>query len=383
MCMLEWLLGLDNIRLERDAPLLLKWGVELPAWVLVCLAIIALTWIVGIYRRERAPLSRKIVPAVLRAGLIALIVAVLCQPSLVLEQNRTEPSHVALLVDTSQSMATRDAYADVELAESMIRGAGLDTPEELSSWSRLDLVQAALLSNNAAALANLLERNGTRLCSFAATIEPRAFAGSPDALPTLVEQLQQLEPDGRQTDLAGALRRTIEEAPGRRLAAILLASDGQLTEPAGLSGVIELARGRKVPAFRSEWARRSDRSTSSSVRSALRIPSLSTTSLPSTRTLSAYGIVEATPVTLRLIDDRSGAVVASQEVTLDPDATAQGVELRFKPTRTGQFRYRVEADKLPLERTVANNAALVDLTVVDDHLRVLYVDGFLATNTAT
>ena len=52
--LLEWLLCLENIRLGRDAPLLVKWGVDLPAWVLFGCTLAGAVWITLVYRRERA-----------------------------------------------------------------------------------------------------------------------------------------------------------------------------------------------------------------------------------------------------------------------------------------------------------------------------------------
>ena len=61
--LIEWLLDLDSIRLGRDAPLILKWNSPLAAWVLFGFALLALTFIVLTYRRERASWGRRIAPA--------------------------------------------------------------------------------------------------------------------------------------------------------------------------------------------------------------------------------------------------------------------------------------------------------------------------------
>ena len=124
--LLEWLLDLDNIRLGRDAPLLLKWEGEIAGWVLLCFAFLTLAWVTMTYRRERTSSGRRMALAAVRCGVIALVVAMLCRPSLVLQQNRVETSHVAVVLDTSLSMTTQDRYADQAAAGAIARGAGLD-----------------------------------------------------------------------------------------------------------------------------------------------------------------------------------------------------------------------------------------------------------------
>ncbi|MFQ5496184.1 MAG: hypothetical protein ACE5EX_12480, partial [Phycisphaerae bacterium] len=59
---IEWLLGLEGIRLGRDAPLLVKWDHPVAAWLVFCMGLAALTWIALVYHRERAPLRWRVAP---------------------------------------------------------------------------------------------------------------------------------------------------------------------------------------------------------------------------------------------------------------------------------------------------------------------------------
>ena len=74
---IEWLLDLDNIRIGRDAPLMLEWSSHVEAWMLFCVALAVGSWIGLIYRRERTSIGRRIglavvraVPYVLREGIL-------------------------------------------------------------------------------------------------------------------------------------------------------------------------------------------------------------------------------------------------------------------------------------------------------------------------
>jgi hypothetical protein len=373
---LEWLLDLENIRLGHDAPLLVKWGAHVPGWALFCLALAGLTWITLVYRRERAPLGRRVALAALRAVIVALVVAVLCEPSLVLEQNRVEPSHVVLLVDTSQSMAAREPYQNETLAGAITRGAGFDDVSRLAEHGRLDLVKAALTRNEATPLATVLERNGIQLCTFSGAVETQGFAASEETLPAVVERLRTLQADGRTTDIAGALSRTIENAQGRRLAAIILATDGQTTEPTSLKDALDLARGRQIPVLPLRFGS-TERPRDVDVGPVRAEESVFVNDIASVEAqITASGLSESTPINIRLVDDRSGTTLTSLQATLDPAESTRTIELHWKPSQTGRFRYRIQAEPLPNERTTANNTAHVDMTVLDDQLHVLYVESY-------
>ncbi len=375
--LLEWLLGLENIRLDRDAPLLLKWEALLPAWMLFAFVLLTVVILVLIYRRERGTVARRSALGALRLGLIMLVLLVLCRPALVLQRNRVEAAHVALVLDRSLSMNTHDSYEDEPtLAASVSRGAGLADVEDLANHSRLDLVRAALLKDEGAALRALARHNALQLSAFAAHWESLGYAPSAEDGPALSELMGQIEATGTRSDLAQALQQVVERAQGRRVAAIVLASDGQATEPADLRDAVDLVRGRQIPVLALRIGSERDR-VDVEVGLVRAQETVFVHDLLSVEgQLSVSGTTVPTNVSVRLIDERSGEVVATREVVLDPAASATTVELRTKPTRAGRIRYRLEALALPEEPTIDNNADVVDVVVLEDRLRVLYVEGY-------
>lgn len=374
--LLEWLLDLDSIRIDRDAPLLLKFNGHIQAWMLVCFALAAITWVVIVYRRETLSKRRRVVLATMRCAILALVIAVLCQPALVLQRNRVERSQVALLIDTSQSMATTDTYEDEAIRQTVTRGAGLEDTTDLSTTSRLDLIKTALTHGERNPLITLLRRNGVLLATFAGKMEIQGAAATAASLEGLVRLVDGLEADGRSTDLAGAVAEMLSESQGRRLAGIVLASDGQSTEPTSLRDVLDVARGRRIPIFPLRIG---------STRTPLDIavgparaePAVFINDLLAVEVdIAGRGLGAPTALNVSLIDDRSDTVVASAPVTLDPAVSRQTIELRIKPTQPGRFTYRAEVAAIPREQNVNNNTASVEVTVLDDRLRVLYVDGY-------
>jgi uncharacterized membrane protein len=374
--LLEWLLDLEGIRIGHDAPLTLQWQGPIQAWILLCGALLTVSVIAVTYRRERASMTRWIGLASVRCLLVALVLAVICQPALVLQRNRVEPSHVALLVDASLSMAAKEHYLDDALATSVARGAELASPAELSDLSRLELSTAALLRNDAKPLRTLLSRNGIQLYTFAGTAQSEAFISAEAELDDLVTALGGVIADGPSSDLAGAVREVIQQSRGRRLAAIVLASDGQATEPTGLTSALDSARGRQIPILPlrvgSPVEPRDIDVGPLRAQQSVFVNDLLAVEVE----VRVRGLTEPTPITIQLVDERSGLTVATETVIYEPGKPRGSVELRTKPTRTGEVRYRVEVEPLAGEMTVDNNADRVDVVILDDRLNVLYVEGY-------
>ncbi|MFQ5412831.1 MAG: hypothetical protein ACE5E6_00085 [Phycisphaerae bacterium] len=408
---IQWLLGLEHIRLGRDAPIVFQWQHEPRAWLLFCAAVVGGACVALVYRRERVSTTRRVVLALLRCGMLALVVAVICQPALVLRQDRIEPSHVAVLVDTSRSMAARDEPTAPDNAPrpkpaASIGAAGLtqeeigprpraedtaraDTADETERVtdvgapvrpSRIERAREALLGNDAAVLRQLLGRHAVQLYGFAGGTEALAYAGSVDDLPALVDALGTLVADGASTDLDGALAHVIRHGEGRRLAGIVLATDGRSTQvgaaraSAGLHDVLDLARGRKIPIF-------PIRIGSTTVPPDIEVGPLRADEqvfvhdiLAVEADVAGRGLVDAAEVTVTLTDERTGLPVASKTMTLTPAEPETTVELRTKPSQSGRVRYRVEATPIARERVRSNNVDRIDVNVLDDRVAVLYVE---------
>lgn len=365
--LIEWLLGLHDIRLGRDAPLLLKWQGGIPAWALFCFALVALACIVFAYRREQTTVPRRGTLAVIRAALVALAIAALCRPILVLQRNRVEPSHIALLVDSSVSMTNRDQprRADDDAANN----------EQPPPATRLEQVRDALLKDDAAALRRIEERNGVQLSTFAGGVETLVFAESPSQVDDLKTSLESINPDGPSTDVVGAIKHVLDHSQGRRLAAIVLATDGQSTQTSSLKDAIDAAVGRQIPIYclRIGSTRRPADIEVGPLRAPERVFVHDLLAIEAKVTARSD---HPSPVKLSLVDERTGTVAAAQSVTVDPQAEPTTVELRTKTTTPGQARFRVQAESLPGEINVDNNVDHVDVTILDDRLRVLYVDGY-------
>ena len=188
------------------------WGPVLSPGVLLALgvtgvglALIAQTRLRGVRRRDR------IILGTLRALAIALVVAALWRPMLVITSAVPQRNVLALLLDDSRSMT----IADTE------------------DGTRAAAVQRAF--NDSSALVRAFgERFSLRFYRFAADVRPAAGAAS-------------LSGSGTRTDLAAALQGAREELVGAPLAGMIVVSDGADNGGADLEPALLALRARRVP----------------------------------------------------------------------------------------------------------------------------------------
>lgn len=230
-----------------------------PPWLAVLLATGAVLATIVLYRREagRLPVAMRVIMAGLRCLVLAFVALLLLRPSLVYDRTQEVPRAVALLLDDSQSMQSRDPrsnFADQYRAaiafglvphDSRIPAnpSASDLPEGLPDRpSRLDIMRK-LLEHPKLMLFDRLERVGP--------VQPSTFGTrrlSRD--PRDRAWLDSLTGEEQRTALADAafdlLRRDDVDLP----AAIVIFTDGR--ENASERSMTDLAREcarREVPLF--------------------------------------------------------------------------------------------------------------------------------------
>lgn len=220
-----------------------------PPWAAVALGVVAVVGVVALYRREagRLPVLPRVAMAFFRAAALAAILFLALRPTLVTDVRGERPRPVAVLVDDSQSMLTRDPRVNVidrwraavalnlvppdKAVPAMPTSADLpaDVPDRPT---RLDLAKAAL-TNPALKLLDRLGKVGP--------LQPAAFGVRRSAKdPRDAEWVGSLAGREPRTALADAvsdlLRRDENELP----AAVVLVTDGR--ENASARGLDDVAR---------------------------------------------------------------------------------------------------------------------------------------------
>ena len=377
----------------------LDWSISqsfpLPAWGLALLVVglVAFVWLV--YRTEAprvAPLGRGLL-AGLRLLAWACLLFFLSEAILSIE--RTGLPHVAILVDTSGSMATRDGLSAA--------GAGSSGK---AAASRLELVRNLLTENNAAFPAALLTRHKLRL--FTVGAEERALG--PDeiidrsGLDDTLTALSKIEPAGDQSRLGDALRQTLAALRGSPPAALIYFTDGVVTDGEKLSAAARFARQNSVVVYPVAVG---DRQPARDIElHDTLVDEVAFVDDPVTVLfkLSAEGIEnQSTQVRIRLLRSESTASEANPDgspgtpsptAPAAPSASQSGdeaplveqmlelpaagktrkYELVFTPKDVGEFDLVIDAVPVPGETNPANNLERRRLAVRKERTRVLLVD---------
>lgn len=275
----------------------------------------------------------------LRFGAYALVLMLLLNPALLIQKVMMILPQLAVLVDTSGSM-----------------GLATDDGER----SRLQGVVDYLYDEQRSALDKLAERYEIALYQFDDTVR---------LLPR--EDLPQVRPGGRRTDLLGAVTQVLDDnrsAPGR-LGGVMVLSDGAHHGPDTGLGYLRRAG---VPVVAVGVG---DLDTYRDIRVVdVQAPSLTFLHYPAdvTATIQVWGYAGET---LAVILQRDGRVVATQRMLVASDAAEQYMTFPLEPDTVGEFAYTISIAPRLGEALADNNRVDFPLSVVRDKIRVLLVCG--------
>lgn len=369
MDLLYQLLGVD-LEAGRPRPEGLLFVRPWPVWVAGAALLAVTAWVVIFYMRDgtRARRWGRVVPALLRVGVIALLGLLLWQPALYGRRVDVTRSLVAVLLDDSRSMNLADTWRDAQTRQEIEAALGS------AALPRTRAANAAALLNreDGAVLRELMKRHPVRIYRFGEGVESselRAVGSGADheGLPVAPPKAA-----GEETRLGGAIQAVLDDAAGQPLAGMVVLTDGGQNmgeDPVAAAGragelgapVYTVGLGDPTPPrdiavstlLVDEVLRKDDQAVvSTSIRS------------------RGFG-GRTLPITLRLGD----RVVARQNVKLSAEDGLTEATLLFKPTQAGAQTIRIEFPPQPGETSSANNHRLAPVRVVDHRLRILYVEG--------
>ncbi|HEV3024835.1 MAG TPA: hypothetical protein VGX76_20305, partial [Pirellulales bacterium] len=333
--------------------------------------------VVGIwylYRLEGRSLSwlARLVLSGLRLAIVACMAFMLLE--LVVEFTKSEqvPSHLLVLMDTSESMSLADPYSDASTArEAALRldlkaADGEPDVTALRKLSRLELSQRVV----GELLGELADGRVVTLYGFDTKLTPLA----PDA------PLEGLTARGASTGIGDAIAGALAAHRGQDLAGILLVTDGRSNsgldprDAAAVAGVqktpiVVLAAATPEPPRNVKLAGiNADKEVF--IRDPAEIGVL----------VEAQGLKDATAsVTLeQQIDDGSWKEIGREQVLLGEDAVLKTVTFRITPEAVGKFVYRAKVGDVGPELFEDDNADTVSMRVVRQGIRVLMIAGYPA-----
>ncbi len=371
--MIEWLFNLDHAKLASKGQLTLQLQEPLAPWLWFALLIVVPTFVFLIYRQEGGRRRAKLILGTLRAVLILLVVLLLCQPALVLRREREEPSTVAILVDASASMARSDRYTADQWRDV---ASVLPNPPESLSCTRWDILNALLSGEGSSGIRDLSAKHDLRFFTFAGSASKEVFVRQKQDFSPITARFQQEKPIGSMTDIADSIRQVFDACLDAHLTAIVLLSDGQPTQDADWSTVERLSETRRTPIFVVPIGSpvppvdlalenvRADRFVYLGDKVAIKF------------NVRITGMAANTPFEVVLKDAMNETVLARQTQTAPTEESNPRYEIQFQPNHTGLYSLRLEVIPAPDEQETNNNAQQLQVTVVDDRLRLLYVEGY-------
>lgn len=307
-----------------------------PVWMLpVAIAIVAAVLGFMIWRRHRAagPTVRGAVVWILQTALLALLLLMLWQPALSIATLKPQQNIVAVVIDDSRSMATRE-----------------------SDGTRRD---EAVRTLDNGLLQSLRNRFQVRLYRLGDTLER-------------IDQPAQLKAGAPATRIGDGLKQVIAESSSLPVGAIVLLSDG-----ADNSGGIDLdtmndIRRHQIPIHTIGFGR--TRFDHDIELTDLQVPpkALADSRLTAQLSLHQHGY-EARKVRVTLKD--GSKLLASREITLKGNDVQQTESLLFNAGSAGPKNLEVSIDPLGGEENLNNNRLQRVMDVVSTQPRILYVEG--------
>ena len=178
----------------------------------------------------------------------------LLEPAIVFVKREMIPSHVLLLVDRSDSMELKDAYADSGQRAQLATALNLK-PDDLRENSRLALAQRVLDGN----FSKMLAANGDRILhrhdftgqlietSGSATQSATAPTTHPNtATPATTDTLTF---DRSTTAISTAVEQALAAYRGQPIAGVVVVTDGQSNTGDPMNKAAEAARAQGVPIY--------------------------------------------------------------------------------------------------------------------------------------
>ncbi len=376
--------GIQNERL-------FEWGYMPPAWVVFLLLVPAVALFVSyFYRREKpggGPRTRWVLGG-LRAAVVLLVLAMLAQPMLREVVYQTREPQVLVMVDDSLSMKIKDKYAD-RSAPDRLAEILRSSPENIERTPRYDLVAQLLKDRGLGFLDGLRKRGKVSLWTFASSARKLDSGRAPDAPPdagpeggepAVLPDLDKVQGEERvkQTRIGDSLAEAVwgGQGPAREdpsgACVVLFTDGGQNSGTLQPEDVARKLGQRGIPVF-TIGVGNPDQPRD------IRVASFESSDValvgdrvPFDATLVADGF-EGERVRVDLIFD--GELADTQYVNLAGDGERQSVRLSHVPKSPGLFTATVKVEPLASELFEENNVASLTVQVLDQKIKVLYLEG--------
>ncbi len=393
--MIGWLLkllGISNEVASNFSHAELRWG-HGELMVIGLVLLVPVSWF--IVRRQRqnlahiSPRARQMLSAC-RIGVLLLLIIVMGAPYLHTDETLDLKPVVAIVVDDSTSMDLPVGPLDSTEASALGQvievepppAGGEKTPDDaalaaqlkrLSAMTRAELLDAVLRKSRTEVLEPLAEK-------FELKVYRVAQSSTPTTLAALLDEPKQASSpaaDRNETDLGQAILQVVDDARGRKIAAVVLMTDGRATsgpDPVAVArSLVELSPD-ELPAPIFSIPVGSEHSAPDLAVVEVSVPPqvAKDDTVSVEVTLSSSGF-DGQAVALEL-HDGDGPALSSQQVKLT-GARRQTALFTYHAEQAGTRLLRATTLPLPTETVGNNNSATATVRVSSEPTKLLYLEG--------
>ena len=375
---LSKLLSLEQLAEGRVDEWRVFFAGTLPIWLLPICGVLGIAIVTASYRQERqqaSPILHYFLLA-LRSVAVALLIALLFEPTIELIRYGTLKNYLVMLVDTSRSMGIEDRRQEDAEIQRLARALhGDDTArrltqeqiEELRVYRRLRVFTESVTAEHAEIMERFHERFRVQVTTFSDTTNNIVLSqkGGEEG----IGWQRKLELSGTTTRIGRALRETASAYHGQPLAGFVLFSDGGHNHGPNPLIAAEHLRELGIPVYTVGVGLPQARDvelTHLFVEDVV----FARDQIPVLVRIRSHGFEgRQLPLVLR---DEEGQELATQQVLLKDGS--QEVKLEFFRKEAGRIRLTAEIPPDEGELLTENNQKARTVRVIDDRIKVLFVE---------
>lgn len=336
-------------------------------WVTLLVALASLACVVYLYLHETAKVGvwGRLLLAAIRFSLVAIVLVMLY--GWMLYQQTTDLPDLVVVLDDSASMNTVDRYDQASLAKIVsdrLKDADFDEA------TRFNLGRAILAGDNSGLINKIREKYNLKFYLLGGSARALSSEDS-----TWKDTLKNISAEETSSRLGRGLRDVIEQQRGRPTAAVVVISDGAVTEGSSLADAAQYARRKKIPFYfvgvGDEQAQRDIRLSDLVVNDHVFLGDMVNFDFR----ISNDGF-SGQRVHVELRREDYPQPVASEDITLGADNESTSHRLTHRPDAEGTFEYTVTVVPLEGEATADNNQLTKSVRVSDETLKVLLVQAY-------
>jgi uncharacterized membrane protein len=355
----NWL-GIEPVAAGEDTQWKIRYALGWPDWIFLLFAVGAVALVVGIYWKEarQQRVGYRLGLAILRLLAIGVILVMLGGLELIID--RTGLPYLVLMIDDSESMSVRDQST----------GEASGEPRD-----RLARVIEGLSADGGEPLRRLTKQHKLQVYTHSAT--PKLVGSYVDEkeVDRLLEDLRRLEAKGAESRIGSNLRSVLNSLRGTPPSAVVLFTDGVVTQGESLAQSAQYAARKGTPIFTVGVGDPSE-TRDWEVRDLLVDDTVFVGDLVTFQVKVAARGMAGESTTIRLAKKDQPSPIEEKTVRVPDGADHVDVELSFRPTEPGSEVYEIVVPTDPREPVQENNRVERRVEAIKEKVKVLYVESY-------